>query len=165
MDKDDSSPPPPPPSGPPPTSVADTVRGMFETSNRSLPSNPYNVKKNSKNPKAKQEIEYALTMVLVEIASSSGTFDNLEVKVIADSLKKMFDTEITEVHTLINHARHSLENMRGATKYGEFLKENLPTHLHKSILQCIDFVAFRNGAEPKGFEIFLREKYRKLFSS
>ncbi len=109
----------------------------------------------------KRELELALTVLLVDLASSDQNFDQVEYHVMTAGLNRLFGTGKTEVSALVNQAQTILKNLRGVSKYAEVLKTNLSLEQRKVILEVIDDVIHADG-EVDGFETYLRHKFADL---
>ena len=118
--------------------------------------------KTSKKAKtSKQELELALTVLLVELASSDQNFEPREYNAIASGLMRVFGTPRTEISALVNRANLTLANLRGTTRFAELLQKNLDKNTREQIMDVINSVIMADGVE-EGFEIFLRQKFARL---
>ncbi len=139
--------------------VGETVKGMFQTHNRALPTNASAVKGQKK---TREELEFSLAIILAEVASSDQNFEQREYTIIAESMKNIFGTSQAEAYNFIERARGILQNMRGASTYAEILKNSLNQDQLRQIMTSIENVACKDE-QPTGFEIYLRDKYSKIF--
>ncbi|MCB0332893.1 MAG: TerB family tellurite resistance protein [Bdellovibrionales bacterium] len=117
--------------------------------------------KGSQKANMKRELELAVTVLLVDLASSDQNFDQVEYHVIAAGLKRLFGTGTTEMSGLVNQAQTILKNLRGVGKYAEVLKTNLSLDQRKVVLEVIDDVIHADGVVD-GFETYLRHKFADL---
>jgi uncharacterized tellurite resistance protein B-like protein len=121
----------------------------------------YQQKQKGKKHASKSELEFALTVLLVELASSDQNFDTSEYNIIVSGLKRMFGTDRTQVSTIISQATAALANLRGSSSYGQLLKENLSKTQRENILEIVADVISADG-QIDGYEIYVRNKIAKL---
>ena len=100
-------------------------------------------------------------MLLVDLASCDQDFDPGEYQVITGGLRRIFGTSKAEVTGLVNQANLSLGNLRGVSKFGELLRDNLGFDERKAIMEVIEEVIAADGEED-GFETYLRDKLTEL---
>lgn len=112
-------------------------------------------------PAQKKELELALTILLVDLASSDQSFDQQEYLIIAGGLRRMFGTSRDQVKSLVNQATLVLKNLRGNAKFGELLRDNLELTQKEVIMEIIEEIICSDGKED-GFEIYLRHKLAGL---
>ncbi len=110
---------------------------------------------------SKRDLEFALAILLVELAGSDQQFDANEYNVIASGLKRMFGTDRIQVQALINQANLALADLRSSSQYGTLLLENLSLAQRQSILEIVEEVISADG-KVDGFELFVRNKIAKL---
>ncbi|MCB0328125.1 MAG: TerB family tellurite resistance protein [Bdellovibrionales bacterium] len=110
---------------------------------------------------AKRDIELAVTVLLVDLASSDQDFDPAEYQVIVRGLMRMFGTPKHEVSALVNQAQNVLRNMRGIGRFGATLKDNLSLDERETVMDVIEEVIAADGVEDD-YEIFLRQKLKGL---
>ncbi len=113
-----------------------------------------------KRPATTQELELAMTVLLVELAGSDQTFDQNEYELIASGLKSILGTNRTDVSQLINQANLTLANLRGTASYGELLRENLKQSEREAILEIVDAIINADG-KIDGYELYIRSKIAK----
>jgi len=135
--------------------VVDTLNNLFSQ----------NQQKNQKKQNFKRakgvtdkDLEVALTVILVDLASSDQNFEPQEYTVIQKGLARMFGTNKTEVSPLVNQAKIILGNMRGTGSSLKILKENLDLEQRQTVMEIIDEVIDTDGVED-GFEVYLRTKF------
>jgi uncharacterized tellurite resistance protein B-like protein len=109
----------------------------------------------------KKELELALTILLVELASSDQSFDGPEYQMIVLGLYRMFGTGKAEVGEMINQSLTILENLRGTSKFATMLKENLSEAERIAVMEVMDEVIMADGVID-GYEVYLRIKLAKL---
>ncbi len=105
----------------------------------------------------KKDLELALTVLLVELASCDEKFLPEEYHLIATGLKRIFGTTKEQVQTLVNQATQTLRNLRGTSQFGNLLKENLDEETKLAIMEIIDDVIHADGV-VEGFELYFRHK-------
>jgi len=108
-----------------------------------------------------RELELALTVMLVDLASCDQKFEQREYQLIFSGLHKIFGTKKEEVQALVNQANILLANLRGVGQFAKILKENLDEEKRKAVLEVIDEMIHADGVED-GFEIYLRHKAATL---
>jgi uncharacterized tellurite resistance protein B-like protein len=113
---------------------------------------------------SRQELEQALTVLLVELASSDQNFDQEEYQTICMSLKRLFNTDRSEARRLINQANTILSQMRGTTVFAYLLRDNLEKSEREVIADIIDELVATDG-EVDDFEIFHRERIKSIILS
>ncbi len=113
-------------------------------------------------PKVLQrDLELAVTVLLVDLASADQEFDQQEYQVIMHGMMRMFGTSKHEVSALINQAQTVLRNLRGVSRFGNLLKENLSLEERKVVMEIIEDVIHADGVEDD-YEVYLRHKLRGL---
>lgn len=136
-------------------SLAQSVHGIFGT-------NFINCHKPKLSTKASnQELEFALAVLLVDLASIDQNFDMNEYHIIQSGLNRVFGTTPAQVTELINRAQLTLGTLRGSSKFAEKLRDSLSEDARKQILELIDQVIMADG-EKSDFEIYLRSKFKDL---
>lgn len=118
-------------------------------------------KNKGKQPTAKKQLELAMAVLLVELASCDQNFEPREYNLIASGLMRVFGTPRSEISALVNRAKLTLENFNGTTRFAELLKNNLDENIRAQIMDVVNDVIMADGIED-GFEIFLRQKFAKI---
>lgn len=136
------------------TIFANTAQNQFEYKR-----NPG--KKKGKQSISQKQLELAMTILLVELASCDQNFEPREYNLIASGLMRVFGTPRTEISALVNRAKLTLENFSGTTRFAELLKNNLDENIRAQIMDVINDVIMADGIED-GFEIFLRQKFARI---
>ena len=108
-----------------------------------------------------QELEFALTVLLVELASSDENFDQEEYHTITMSLQRVFDTDRAKAKEYINRASVSLSQVRGTTSYARLLSENLSLDERTMITDIIDELISADGQQDP-FEIYHKNRIRHI---
>jgi uncharacterized tellurite resistance protein B-like protein len=108
-----------------------------------------------------QDLEFALTVLLVELASSDENFDQDEYHTITMSLQRVFDTDRAKAKEYINRASVSLSQVRGTTSYARLLGENLSLDERRMITDIIDELISADG-EQDPFEIYHKNRIRHI---
>lgn len=109
----------------------------------------------------KSELEVALAVLLVELASCDQNFEPREYQVISEALQKLFASTPQEVSALVHRAQLVLSNLRGTWHFAEILREELSEAQRKEILGVMDNLVAADQVED-GFEIYLKNKFRTL---
>lgn len=107
------------------------------------------------------ELELALTVLLVDLASSDQDFDQQEYTVIVYGLMRLFGTQKQHVSTLVNQAQNQLRNMRGINRFSSLLKENLSLEQREAVMEIVEDLIHSDGEEDD-YEIYLRHKLMGL---
>jgi len=110
---------------------------------------------------SKADLEFALTILLVELASSDEGFAQAEYNCIMVGMKRVFGTDRFAVQQHINRAVVTLQNLRGTSDYAKLLKENLDRPRLEAVLQAVDDVINADGVQD-GFEIYHRQRFARL---
>ena len=108
-----------------------------------------------------RELELALAVLLVDLASVDQNFDMREYNTIAAGLARIFGTNLHEVQSLVNQANLVLKNLRGTSRFAELLRDNLSVEERQDVMKIIDEVISADGIED-GFETYLRHKFSDL---
>ena len=108
-----------------------------------------------------QDLEIALTVLLVDLATCDENFDQNEYQVISKGLSQMFGTSKKEVQALVNQAKLTISNLRGVNHFASLLKESLSEEDKKIVLSLIDEMIDADHQED-GFETYLRAKFVDL---
>jgi len=109
----------------------------------------------------KKQLELAVSVLLVDLASCDQSFDPEEYQVICLGLMRLFGTSKTDVTALVNQAKVELANMRGVARFATILKESLTIDERKEIMEVVEEVIMADGVED-GFETYLRNKFKNL---
>jgi uncharacterized tellurite resistance protein B-like protein len=107
------------------------------------------------------DLELAVTVLLVDLASVDQNFDQSEYNIIIHGLMRMFGTAKHQGQVLVNQAQNVLRSMRGVQRFGDLLKENLSMDERRAVMEIIDDVINADG-EVDGYEVFLRNKFKNL---
>ncbi len=116
-------------------------------------------KKNKKGPK--NELELAMAIILVDLASCDNNFDQREYQVITRGLNRLFGTNKCDVEKLVQQAQTVVDGLRGTANFAKLLKDNLKDEEKDVVLELIDELIDADGVED-GFETYLRHKYSDL---
>jgi uncharacterized tellurite resistance protein B-like protein len=142
--------------------ISESLTNMFQANDRIISHQVENVSPQHKSVSKvkKKDLELALTILLVEIASSDQNFEAPEYQMIILGLYRMFGTGKTEVQELINQAMGILSNLRGTSKFAALLKDNLTEPERKACMEVIDDLIMADGVVD-GYEAYLRIKLAK----
>lgn len=110
---------------------------------------------------SQSDLEFATTVLLVELASSDEGFAPAEYNCIMVGMKRIFGTDRYVVQQHINRAVVTLQNLRGTSDYAKLLKEHLDRHRLEMVLQVVDDVMNADGVQD-GFEIYHRQRFARL---
>lgn len=135
-----------------------TIHEIFTGSERTLPKHAANLEGKRGKKRAVKELELALAVLLVDLASCDQAFDMQEYVIISNGLRRLFGTNKSDVRGLINQANLVLSNLRGTAKFSQLLQESLSEDEKRAVLEVIDEVIFADGVED-GFETYLRNKF------
>src|SRR4051812_30502504 len=100
----------------------DTIDHIFAHHNASL-DKQYRSKNNA--AMKKRELEMAVAILLVDLASCDQHFDTCEYQTISKGLNKLFGTSLQEVGSLVQQANQALGMLRGSGKFATMLRETL----------------------------------------
>lgn len=140
--------------------IVATLDKIFEKNQRVLNSNQgFKERKVSK-----IDLEIALTVLLVDLASCDQNFDQQEYLIISKALKEMFGTSKSEVSSLVNQAELVLKNYRGTSTFIETLRDNLDKDEKSAVICIIDDIIAADGVED-GFETYLRAKFTDMLGA
>jgi uncharacterized tellurite resistance protein B-like protein len=139
--------------------VSQTVKTIFEENDRFMPPSANGGKR--KVTPSRKDLEYALALLLVELACSDENFADEERNAIVTGLQRIFGTPPYEVVTLIARARTTIASFRSTTDFAHLLKENLTQDQLKGIMAVVDNVVQADG-KADGFEMYHRHKFARL---
>lgn len=108
----------------------------------------------------KSDLELALAVVLVDLASTDEQFDPLEYEVISSGLRELFGTTKDRVQQLVNQSKQILGSLRGTSKYTDQLRQNLNEAQRREILSIIEDLIAADGKEDP-FEIYMKDRLAK----
>ena len=138
--------------------ISGAVRDIFNTHNRNMGLSGYSPASQKRgSAKARSELELALTVLLVELASADQSFEQSEYQLIANGLKSLFGTPKSEIQALVNQANNILANLRGTSRFAELLRDNLTEVQRQAVVDIINEMIAADGRED-GFEVYLRNK-------
>jgi|GEM_PF-1299625 len=109
----------------------------------------------------KKQLELALAVILVDMASCDQAFDSREFQVISRGLRRVFGTQKSDVMELTQKAQAVIANLRGTANFAQLLRENVTVQEREVISQVIEEVIAADGVED-GFEAYLRSKYHEI---
>lgn len=138
-----------------------TINSIFEQNNTLLAGQEKAQTTGKKKRKNTADLELALTVLLVDLASCDQAFEPQEYQVISNGLMRIFGTSKSNVQSLVNRAQSTLQNLRGVDRFGAMLRQNLTEEEKRATLEIIDEVIQSDGITD-GFEVYLREKFCNL---
>ena len=115
--------------------LQNTIQSVFENDGLNKFTNRG---KNRKCTGAKRELELALTVLLVDLASCDQNFDQQEYALIVSALQRMFGTPRQEIQALVNQANMALANLRGVNQFATLLNEQLSHEKNFQRLQIVN---------------------------
>lgn len=133
-------------------SLRTAIDGIFSGYGRPSP---------KKSEKGNVELELALAVLLVDLASCDQQFDADEYRTIAAGMQRVFGTAPNDVRKLVSQARLVLANLRGTSAFADLLREQLSVEERQAIMAVVDEVVAADGRED-GFETYLRHKIGDL---
>lgn len=116
--------------------------------------------KGKKEP-SKRDLAFALTLILVELASADHNFAVEERTTIVNGIQRVFGTPAREVNDLIEQAEAKLSNFRGTDDVAVLLRDHLSSEERQQILEVINQVIDADGVQD-GFEIYHRMRIQQL---
>ena len=120
------------------------------------------IRKNLRKSAAKKlDLELALTIILVDVASCDGEFEQSEYHVISCALRMILGSCRTDMSKLVNQAKLALANLRGISRYAQILCDCLEENERRFILQAVENVIMADGREDD-FETYMRHKLADL---
>ena len=140
--------------------LSNAVHDMFTRSNEGIRSTTGDTG-HGKVQATSYELASALTVLLVELASSDQDFAPEEYSTILHGIQRVFGTDPTETRTLIQQAQLKLSNLRATDYVAELLKEHASVAQRQQMLQLIDQVINADGVLD-GFEVYHRYRLLKL---
>ncbi|MCO6430708.1 MAG: TerB family tellurite resistance protein [Deltaproteobacteria bacterium] len=137
-------------------SLLNSIETIFAKNNSAL-QQAAAVVQNKKKSIPIKDLELALTVLLVELASCDQTFEPQEYNILQNGLRRMFGTSKHHVQALVNQATVVLKNLRGTSRFGDILKKNLDQKQREAILEIVEEIISADGVQD-GFEIYTRNK-------
>ncbi len=110
-----------------------------------------------------EDLEIALTVLLVDLASCDQNFDQKEYQVISNGLYRMFGTTRAQVQKLVNQAMLTINGMRGVDHFAKLLKTSLPEEDKQIVLDLIKEIIHADDVEDT-FELYLQKKFVDLLN-
>ena len=104
-----------------------------------------------------RDLEVALAVIMVDLASCDGEFDQSEYGTIVSGMMRVFGTAKDDIRGLVNQAQTVLQGMRGTTTQAAILKQNLSHDEKIAVMGAIDDLIASDGVED-GFETYLRAR-------
>ncbi len=136
-----------------------TVDKIFANVETTKKNQTFTTRKNK--PVKKQDLELALTVLLVDLASCDDKFQPEEYHMIANGLRRLFGTSKHQVQALVNQSTQVLRNLRGTSTFATLLKDNLSEEERFAIMEVIEDMINADGVVD-GFEVYLRHKISSL---
>jgi uncharacterized tellurite resistance protein B-like protein len=140
------------------SAVFNAFHGIFEQNRKLLKDSTGKTKL----PKvANRELELAVVVILVDLASADSNFDSREFMTICIGMQRLFGVTQPEVMKLIAQANQVLASLRGVDRFANLLREEVPIEKRKQIMEVVQNVIAADGREDD-FEIYLRHKFHHL---
>jgi len=137
------------------------IQRMFSNNNVSVPQEQPWIKKAKKSGLSKHDLELAVAVLLVDLASCDQHFDPVEYEVIVGGLRRLFGTQRHDVKSLVNEAVSMLSGMRGPQRFGDQLRENLPLEQRQIVMEIIEECIAADGQED-GYETYMRHRLNEM---
>ena len=106
-----------------------------------------------------KDIEVALAVLLVDLASCDQTFNPAEYQIISKGLRRLFGASKEQVTALVNQANQIISSMRSTQTFLDSVKESLSREDKLIVMELIEEIIQADG-KVDDFEIYLREKFR-----
>lgn len=110
---------------------------------------------------AHRELELAVVVILVDLATADAHFDSREFMTICVGMQRLFGLPKPEVMKLIGQANQVLASFRGIDQFAQLIRREIPLEKRQQILDVINEVIAADGREDD-FEIYLRHKFIDL---
>lgn len=135
--------------------INDAIQGMFTGQKIDLALHGKSGKKGK--GAAPRELELALAVILVDLASADQNFDQNEYQAIALGLRRVFGTSKDQMQVLVNQAKVQLAGLRGTGRFAEMLRDNLTEKDKQAVMEVIEDIIAADGKED-GYETYLRTR-------
>ncbi|MCB0311220.1 MAG: TerB family tellurite resistance protein [Bdellovibrionales bacterium] len=109
-------------------------------------------------PRKKQDLELALAVILVDLASCDQKFQPDEYQAIVNGLRRVFGSDRSSVSALVNRSKLALANLRGSGDFSSMLRDNLNEAEKQLVMEIIDELILADG-KIDGFERYFRTRY------
>lgn len=110
---------------------------------------------------SRKNIEIALTVLLVDLASCDQAFSPKEYQVISSALRRMFGISHDAVSALVNQANQIIAGLRGTSEFAETIRDEMTLEERKTIMKIIDEMIMADG-KVDAFEEYLRQRFITL---
>lgn len=138
---------------------------IFNAFNQIFEQNRQLLKQSSHKPNLNKvpnrDIELAVIVILVDLASSDSNFDSREFMTICIGMQRLFGISQSDVTKLISQANQILAGMRGVDKFATLLKETLDEEKREQVLEVIKNVIAADG-KVDDMEVYLQHKFQSL---
>lgn len=136
--------------------LGQAINNIFTQHDTFLSDEKLKLKKKNKAPKF--QLELALSVILVDLASCDQDFHSQEFQAVSRGLRRVFGTQKTEVLELVHRAQAVIANLRGTANFAKLLSDNTSPEEKQAISGVIEELIAADGVED-GFESYLRKKY------
>lgn len=143
------------------TILNETIRNMFSQNNAGLSRQLHLAKNKGGTGPSVKDLEFALAVLLTDLASCDQNFDQREFECIVGGMYRVFGTRRTEVEALVNKAKVTLSDPRGINRFIETLRDSIDATQRRMIKEIIDETIQADDVED-GFEIYLRNKFYSM---
>lgn len=117
--------------------------------------------KTSTKKQKRDDIEFAVAVILVDLASCDQNFDQVEYDTILAGLHRVFGINQIEVAGLIQKANMAMQGLRGTDNFAKLVRDSLPQDKREEIMRLIDSLIAADGVLD-GYELLLRRRYAQL---
>lgn len=141
--------------------LSNTIEDVFSKHSKALAAFNSTSQTKGKQKVSRKDLELALTILLVELATADQNFDTPEYSMIVTGLKRIFGTDRTAVTGLVNQANLILGNLRGSSKFAELLRENLSIPQRECIIEIVHEIIEADG-KIDGYELYIQNRIADL---
>lgn len=104
------------------------------------------------------ELEFAATLLLVELASSDHNYSQSEHRTIFNGVRRLFGSSPEKTEALIREARAYLQSPMTTSHFTALLREHVSDKGRQAILSVVDEVVEADGI-LEGVELYVRNKF------
>jgi uncharacterized tellurite resistance protein B-like protein len=137
------------------SSLSGAVSQIFSVTSNQRNARNFSLPKHNK--EKIKELELAMVVVLVDLASCDQNFEPREYQIILSGLKRMFGSTREQVQALVNQATIVLRNLRGTSRFSQMLKEELSLEQRQIVMEIVDDMVDADG-QKDGFEVYFRAR-------
>lgn len=142
--------------------LADVINDIFVQERAALRAEyGFSKSKTTTRKQKRDDIEFAVAVMLVDLASCDQHFDQVEYDTITAGLSRVFGLNQIEVTGLIQRANIAIQGLRGTDNFAKLIRESLPQEKREDVMKLIDELIAADGVLD-GFELLLRRRYAQL---